>query len=66
MSDVDRDYSSQHKPSLKGMHRGSSLVEDYRLKGTIVSNKSGAQNSKEISNVDLDPVAEEGHVREKW
>ena len=36
VSDVDRDIASSQKPSLAGMHRGSSFAA-YQPQGTIVS-----------------------------
>ena len=44
VSDVDRDCSSSRKPSLAGMHRGTSLVSAGRPQGTIVSMKSNVNN----------------------
>tara|TARA_B110000305_G_C19027377_1_gene442146 strand:+ start:109 stop:408 length:300 start_codon:yes stop_codon:yes gene_type:complete len=42
ISDVDKDFSSSHKPSLAGLHRGSSLAGVYLPQGTIRSMGSHA------------------------
>ena len=40
VSDVDQDVSSSKKPSLIGMHRGSSMMDGKYPSGTIVSDSS--------------------------
>ena len=64
---MDRDVASSHKPSLAGMHRGSSLHDGgYHPQGTIVSANSARIDVGSTSYPCYNDVPDTSQDEAKW